>query len=1033
VADWYPEQGIEDIEAKATGKPMQDASPEMMSLFCGLLECSSAQERAAYLDAACGTDTELRARLAALLQAHEQAGNFLAEKPAIGDPSAIGEEPRLTEMPGTVIGPYKLLEQIGEGGFGVVFMAAQQQPVQRKVALKVLKPGMDTKQVIARFEAERQALALMDHPHIAHVFDGGETTSGRPYFVMELVKGIPITDYCDQSHLTANERLELFIHVCQAVQHAHQKGIIHRDLKPSNILVTLRDSRPMAKVIDFGIAKASGQELTDKTLFTGFGQLIGTPLYMSPEQAALSHADVDTRSDIYSLGVLLYELLTSTTPFEKERLKTAGYDEMRRIIREEEPPKPSTRISTLGQAATTISAQRKSNPKRLSQLMRGELDWIVMKALEKDRNRRYETASAFAADVQRYLHDEPVQACPPSAAYRLRKFVRRNRGPVLAAGLLLAALVVGIAGTGWGLVRAEWAKGDALAAAQSEKKAKETALAKEAESRAVLDFVQNQIFATARPLGQQGGLGREVTLRQAMEAALPVLDKSFTNQPVIEARLRMTVGDSFLYLGEAQIAADQYRRARALYTEHLGAEHPDTLKSMYALATSYRELGRHTDALALCLETLALQKAKLGPNDAETLTTMNKLGVVYISLGRFADAVKVLEETLALRRAKLGPDHNDTLLSMQYLANAYDGVDRYDDALTLREQTLAARKVKDGPRASATLFCMGNLTLSYTNVGRYNDALKLQEETLALAKDLLGPTHSDTISCMGNLGHSYEAMGRHADALQLRQETLVLRKARSGPDHQYTFRSMHNLATSYYSVGRYADAIKLHQEVLALQQAKLPVNHPDTLQSMWSLANCYTAVNRRADALKLYEETLALRRANFGSDHSGTVEVMRSLARLRLDMHEDAAAEALLVEALALAAKRQAAKPLESADIQALLGDCLLRRGEFGRAEIALRACLATREQKDPDRWPTSWSKSLLGAALLGQKKYADAESLLLAGYEGLSERQTQIAAPDRSVLDVAHDRLVQLYDAWDKKDKADHWRHKERQLPDPS
>src|SRR5437588_640995 len=315
-------------------------------------------------------------------------------------------------------------------------MAEQQHPVRRKVALKVVKPGMDTRQVVARFEAERQALALMDHPHIAHIFDGGETVSGRPYFVMELVRGIPITEFCDQNQLPVRERLELYVTVCQAVQHAHQRGIIHRDLKPSNVMVTLHDDKAVVKVIDFGIAKATGQQLTEKTLFTNFAQMIGTPLYMSPEQAQLSGLDIDTRTDIYALGVLLYELLTGTTPFDQERLGTAGYDEIRRIIREEEPAKPSTRISTLGPAAATVSAKHQSDPRGLSRLYRGELDWIVMKALEKDRTRRYETASAFAADVQRHLKDEPVEACPPSAWYRFRKFARRNKGVLRSVAMV---------------------------------------------------------------------------------------------------------------------------------------------------------------------------------------------------------------------------------------------------------------------------------------------------------------------------------------------------------------------------------------------------------------------------------------------------------------------------------------------------------------------------------------------------------------------------------------------------------------------
>src|SRR5438132_4631785 len=403
----------------------------------------------------------------------------LREVPAL---ATTIDEP-ITERPGTVIGPYKLLERIGEGGFGLGFMAEQQQPIRRKLALKILKPGMDTRQVIARFEAERQALALMDHPNIAKVLEGGETASGRPYFVMDLVKGGPITEYCDQNTLTTRERLGLFVSVCQAVQHAHQKGIIHRDIKPSNVLVTLQDGAPLVKVIDFGIAKALGQQLTDKTLFTGFAQMIGTPLYMSPEQAALSNVDVDTRSDVYSLGVLLYELLTGTTPFDKERLLRAGYDEMRRIIREEEPPRPSTRVSTLGQAATTVSTQRKSDPKRLSQSFRGELDWIVMKCLEKDRNRRYETANGLALDIERYLRDEPVRACPPTLRYRLGKFLRKHRGLVAAVAVVLLVLLGGIATTTTAYLQAR----------EAERQARES----EAEARGTLDFLTFDFLALA--------------------------------------------------------------------------------------------------------------------------------------------------------------------------------------------------------------------------------------------------------------------------------------------------------------------------------------------------------------------------------------------------------------------------------------------------------------------------------------------------------------------------------------------------------
>jgi WD40 repeat protein/serine/threonine protein kinase len=430
------------------------------TIFLAASEKATPEECAAYLDQACHGDAELRCHVERLLKAQPKVGSFLAAPAAT--PAATSADGPIAERPGSVIGPYKLKELIGEGGMGLVFVAEQREPVRRKVALKVIKPGMDTRDVIARFEAERQALALMDHPNIARVLDAGATDSGRPYFVMELVKGIPITDYCDEHALTPRERLQLFINVCQAVQHAHQKGVIHRDLKPSNVLVAPHDGAPVVKVIDFGVAKAISQPLTDKSIYTSLSQMIGTPMYMSPEQAEINALDVDTRSDIYGLGVLLYELLTGTTPFDRQRLQTAAFDEMRRIIREEEPPRPSTRLTTLGEGLSVTSAKRKTEPAKLAALFKGDLDWIVMRALEKDRTRRYETASAMAADVRRFMAEEPIEARPPSAWYRIRKTARRNKAAMTTAAVVAAALLVGTAVSIWQAVRATRAEERAL-------------------------------------------------------------------------------------------------------------------------------------------------------------------------------------------------------------------------------------------------------------------------------------------------------------------------------------------------------------------------------------------------------------------------------------------------------------------------------------------------------------------------------------------------------------------------------------------
>ncbi|HYT61318.1 MAG TPA: serine/threonine-protein kinase [Haliangiales bacterium] len=506
---------------------MGDGSNREKEIFEHALDLTSAEERQRYLESACGDDTVLLARVEALLRADAAGEEFLPEQPK--------ETARIiSEKAGDKIGRYKLLQQIGEGGCGVVYMAEQSEPVRRRVALKIIKLGMDTKNVIARFEAERQALALMDHPNIAKIFDAGATETGRPYFVMELVRGVRITDYCDENSLSTEERLKLFTQVCQAIQHAHQKGVIHRDIKPSNILVTVNDALPVPKIIDFGIAKATNQQpLTDKTLFTAFEQFIGTPAYMSPEQAVMTSLDIDTRTDIYSLGVLLYELLTSKTPFDANELLKAGLDEIRRTIREQEPPKPSTRLSTLdGASLTTTARHRHTEPPKLINLIRGDLDWIVMKCLEKDRTRRYETANGLAMDIERHLKCEPVLARPPSHLYEFQKTVRRHKFGFAAATALIMVLALGAFVSTWEAVRATRAEGEQIGLRQQADEARVRAEGAERETKQQL---YNALLEQARATVKSGELGQRVRALDALRRAAAISNAVELRREVVAA------------------------------------------------------------------------------------------------------------------------------------------------------------------------------------------------------------------------------------------------------------------------------------------------------------------------------------------------------------------------------------------------------------------------------------------------------------------------------------------------------------------
>jgi serine/threonine protein kinase len=971
--------------------------------------------------------------LAQLRAAASEREDATDELPPTDDVQAY---PPITEAPGTSIGPYRLVRPIGEGGFGVVYLAEQSEPVRRQVALKIIKPGMDTALVIGRFEAERQALAMMDHPNIARVFDAGSTSTGRPYFVMELVHGAPITEYCDDNHLAPRDRLGLFLSVCQAIAHAHQKGVIHRDVKPSNVMVTLYDGQPTVKVIDFGVAKATESArfpLTERTVFTQHGTIVGTFEYMSPEQAGTSALGVDTRSDIYSLGVLLYELLTGTTPLERGRLAQVALTEKLRLIQDEEPQKPSTRLNTTTQELATIAANRQMEPVKLARLLRGELDWIVMKCLEKDRTRRYQTANALARDLERYLNNEPVEAGPPSATYRLQKLAQRHRKIIVTAGAFVILLIAGTIISAVEAFRATRAEDRAVAAGNAEGKRRQEAEAQreravqaEGEAVAVLDFFRTKVLAAARPQGQDGGLGTDITVRAAVQAAETEIGRTFADQPAVEAAIRYTLGQTYLYLGDPKRAILHLKRARELRNAKLGADHPATLTVMNDLAMAYQEAGRASDAVRLMKETLTLQRARLGADHPETLNSMNNLAAAYFAAGQVAEAGKLWEGTLALMKGNLGRDHPETLRTMQNLAVAYHDSGRLEKAIPLYRETLELQQTKLGPDHPDTLSTTNGLAMAYRFDGRVSEALPLFEETLKLRKAKLGADHPDTLWSMANVATTYQIVGRRADALRLFENTVKLQKAKLGPDHPDTLVSTTNLAEVFRVAGRVDDALPLLQSTLKFQKSKLGLDHPDTLTTMNALALAFQAADRPADALPLAQETLRMRKKKLGPDHPHTLASMDTLALAFQKATRRDDAIHLFEETRMIKASKLGADHPETLKSMHHLAVAYDEAMQFPKAQALFVDALAGRQRKlGPEHPDTLDTLSRLGNNLLEQGDYAKAEPLLQEAYGGLGKLESQLGAVGQRRRREAAQRLATLYAKWGKPDRAKEWSKK--------
>ena len=816
--------------------------PDAERIFLSAVDNHPPEKWDSFLQQVCSGDLPLLGRVRRLLAAHAAANPLLEALPAVATLDLNGP----LERPGMQIDRYKLLEKIGEGGMGVVYMAEQREPVRRTVALKVIKPGMDTHQVVARFEAERQALALMNHPNIAKVLDAGATELGRPFFVMELVKGVSVTEFCDRQKLDNHQRLILFITICGAVQHAHQKGLIHRDIKPSNLLVEMHDVTPVPKVIDFGVARAIGQQLTEKTLHTGFNQMIGTPLYMSPEQAGLSSIDVDTRSDVYSLGVLLYELLTGHTPFESETLRKASFDEMRRMIREVDPPTPSVRVSTLeAKDQSTVSEHRGVDVRRISKSLRGELDWIVMKSLEKDRNRRYDSPAAFAADIQRYLNDEPVLASPPSTYYRIQKFTRRNRRFIATATIVAVALVIGTVVSVWQAIEAQQARLNTEASLHRESEARD-------QTEESFKIARQAIEATTKKIASDPRLREANNLamrKELLASALPFyerLGKQKTNDHRLQLEMANTLRDLaelHRHLGDLEAVRTDYQMAITAF-EQLAIFYPNAGEMQFYLANSHRglatamaEMGEMPAAEMHLRSAQKLMEASVAKSAEPSILRCQ--AAVTLTLGQFLRATRRFEE--AEREIRFAIDIHKSIPPDK------DSSPENDDLLASALNALGVLQAGQHriPEAERSFSA---------SCDEYRRLIAMHPRNISLKTGLS--------SSLDNLGNTLDAQGKHSDFFAADRESheiieSLTKEFPNVPSYQVNLGAKNcNTGIHLLENGSTAESLPYFEKASASLQVVL-ARDSRIVSARQFLANSYGAKGRALNKLGRHTEAIA--------------------------------------------------------------------------------------------------------------------------------------------------------------------------------
>jgi serine/threonine protein kinase len=801
-------------------------------------------QRPAFLDDACAQNPDLRSEVESLLTAHHAAGD-LSNAP-------WSEQALDAALEGQSIGPYRLIRKLGEGGMGQVWLAEQTSPVRRQVAVKLIRGGMFNSVVLQRFQSERQSLAIMDHPSIAKVFDAGATPHGQPYFVMEYVEGLPINKYCDLKKLSIPGRLRLFVQVCDGVQHAHQKAIIHRDIKPANILVVEVDGKPTPRIIDFGLAKAVVPPDAGQTLFTQVGAFLGTPGYTSPEQSDPSVQDIDTRADVYSLGVVLYELLTGDLPFDPQRLRKQSIDQVLRLLRDEDPPSPSTKVSSGRATSTAVAALRSTDSAQLATLLRGDLDWITMKALERDRERRYASPSELAADLNRYLSNRPVIARPASPGYRLQKYIRRNRVAVSVAAGALALLIAFTVMQAFQLRR----------------------ITRERDRANRVTAFVTSMFKVSDPSEARGN---SITAREILDKSSKDIETGLATDPLLQAQMMNVMAEVYLNLGLYPKAKSLLENSIRIRRQILGLRNRDTLDSMDKLAWILQDTGKYEESEKIEREILPIRRELFGPEDRDTLGSQLNLANSLCGQARYAESEQVDREALAIRRRIL-PEDRLTLIEISNLAITVSLQGRYPEADQLLNEAITVLNRTVGPEDPFTIKALSNLADNYDKEGRVAEAEAITRKTLDIRRRILGPNHPDTITNGGDLGTLLYEQGRYLEAEKIHRDTLEIQQRITGPEHPQTLLTMLNLADDLAALHRYPEAEKLSRHAWELQQKVLGPEHPDTLTSAVGLAAIYRQEGRFADAERLTRSALASQRKLLGDSHASCASSEYNLA-----------------------------------------------------------------------------------------------------------------------------------------------------------